>query len=336
MAETRRFQAMEVVFKRKTDILRQELGLEITDLNSKLFSKGLISETVMDANNIDTTLGAIRNSLKNKAIAENTFEGFKEVVFSISSKSHLATQLSLAIDEELKEEAVYTTQTAVHHKRGLVVASEHYNVTGRREETMPANSAVVCSAAKLPEKTKGNRAADEDDSAISCAATDIEEGFVAVQAIATDDERDYNRIMKDSSGTLMSDDSIRLRNQLLEVELTETKKTLERVRLNLRMAEKRLSYTKTELSRKDEELEEVDSFSKQKDADCDSLQQELICVKKEYVVIKTEKEQQTEIIRQYQTNLNKGQIKTAHLQEKEITNAKPRADDFCECCCVVL
>ena len=316
--EERRFQAMAVVFKRKTDILRQELGLEITTLNSKLFSKGLISETVMDAKNIDTTLGDIRNSLKNKAIAEKTFEGFKEVVSDINSKSHLATQLSLAIVEELKEELNVTTHqtTAPRTERGLVSIGQRYNVIGRREDTMPANSAVVCSAAKLSEKTTGNHATE--DSAIICAATDIEKEFVAVQP--TDDERpDLNGVMKDSSGTLMSDSSIRLKNQLLELELFETRRRLERARQSLRMSKKRLSCRTMELSRKGEELEEFDSFCKLKDAEFDSLHQELICVKKENVVIKTEKEQLTEIIRRYQTNC-KDQIKTP--QEKETTDTK--------------
>ena len=323
--EERRCQAMEVVFKRKTDILRQELGLEITTLNSKLFSKGLISETVMDAKNIDTTLGDIRNSLKNKAIAEKTFEGFKEVVSDISSKSHLATQLSLAIMEELKEELVttYSQTTTPRTERGLVSIGQRYNlnVTGRREETILANSAVVSSAAKLSEKTTENHSAE--DSAISCVATDIEKEFEAVQP--TDDERsDLNGVMKDSSGTLMSDDSIRLKNQLLELELFETKRRLECARQSLRMSEKRLSCRTMELSKKGEELEEFDSFCKLKDAEVDSLHQELICAKKEIVVIKMEKEQQTEIIRQCQTRL-KDQIKTA--QEKEMTDTK-RAEEL--------
>ena len=309
----RRCQAMEVVFKRKTDILRQELGLEITALNSKLFSKGLISETVIDAKNIDTTLGDIRNSLKNKAIAEKTFEGFKEVVSDISSKSHLATQLSLAIAEELKEELVTTQTTTPRTERGLISIGQRYNVTGRREETIPANSAVVSSAAKLSEKT-GNHATE--DSAVSCVATDIEREFVAVQP--TDDERsDLNGVTKDSLGTLMSDNSIRLKYQLLELELIKTRKRLEGAQLNCRMSEKRLSSRTMELSKKGEELEEFISFWKLKDAECDSLHQELICVKKENVVIKTEKEQ-------YQTNL-KDQIKTA--QEKEMIDTK-RAEEL--------
>lgn len=319
--EERRCQAMAVVFKRKTDILKQELELEITDLNSKLFSKGLISETVKYAKSIDTTLDSIRSSLKNKAMAEKTFEGFKEVVSDISSKSHLATQLSLAIDEELKEELVYgTTETRTPRltEGGLVTIE---NVIGRREETIPANSAVVSSAAKLSEKTTGNHAAE--DSAISFVATDIEKEFVAVQP--TDDERpDLNGVMKDSSGTLMSDNSIRLKNRLLELELFETKRSLECVRQSLRMSENRLSSRTIELSKKGEELENFDSFFKLKDAEFDSLHQELICVKKENVVIKAEKEQQTEIIRQCQTRL-KDQIKTA--QEKEMTDTK-RAEEL--------
>ena len=319
--EERRCQAMAVVFKRKTDILKQELELEITDLNSKLFSKGLISETVKYAKSIDTTLDSIRSSLKNKAMAEKTFEGFKEVVSDISSKSHLATQLSLAIDEELKEELVYgTTETRTPRltEGGLVTIE---NVIGRREETIPANSAVafVCSAAKLSEKTTGNHMHAAEDSAISsCVATDIEKEFVAVQP--TDDERpDLNGVMKDSSGTLMCDNSIRLKNQLLELELFETRRRLECARQSLKMSEKRLSCRTMELSKKGEELEEFDSFCKVKDAEFDSLHQELICVKKENIIIKTEKEQQTEIIRQCQTRL-KDQIKTA--QEKETTDTK--------------
>ena len=34
----------------------------------------------------------------------------------------------------------------------LVSIGESYNITGRREETIPANSVVVCSTAKLSKK----------------------------------------------------------------------------------------------------------------------------------------------------------------------------------------
>ena len=94
-----RVQAMGIVFERSTDKLRQELEIEIGDLNSKLISRRLISESVMEAKNIDTTLKAMRSTLRNKDNAERAFEGFMEAVSEITSKSHLAKDMSKAFQE---------------------------------------------------------------------------------------------------------------------------------------------------------------------------------------------------------------------------------------------
>ena len=81
----------KTAFQANFDKLRGGLKLEIKALNSKLYSKGLISSDVRMENDIDTTLSSIDLQLKNAT--KPTFAGFVQAVSDISSKTHLKTML---------------------------------------------------------------------------------------------------------------------------------------------------------------------------------------------------------------------------------------------------
>ena len=109
---SRRCEAMNTVFRTMTDTLRTQLQIEVKTLNSKLFGRSLISSTVKESDDIDTTLREIMNRLgsKNFTVVQETFEKFREAVNEITSKDHLAKEMSDNLDTELKERQKEATQ----------------------------------------------------------------------------------------------------------------------------------------------------------------------------------------------------------------------------------
>ena len=103
---------MKTVFQTMTDTLRTQLQIEAKTLNSKLFGRSLISSTVKEADDIDTTLREIMNRLgsKNVTVVQETFEKFREAVNEITSKGHLAKEMSDNLDTELHELIQKATQ----------------------------------------------------------------------------------------------------------------------------------------------------------------------------------------------------------------------------------
>ena len=302
-----RVQAMGIVFERSTDKLRQELEIEIGDLNSKLISRRLISESVMEAKNIDTTLKAMRSTLRNKDNAERAFEGFMEAVSEITSKSHLAKDMSKAFQEMISlpypVSAVSTCQQV-----GLVVTGQSCSTRQDGENVVPPIPTVVCGT----HSQKISKA--QKDSAITSTDNELEEtmDFVPVQP-STDGNNLTYPLVSDAQGTISSrDSSTRLR--VAEFELAETKRTCIRIQLEKHESDKMLLARISELTKKDKEIEHLLCSRQQQQTEYNQLRQEFICVKKESLT-------QEDTIKDFQEK-----IRTAEEQaEEKVKNAEDEA-----------
>ena len=116
MMATENAWALRKVFTTSTDKLRQELMIEVKDLNSKLFSRCLISDTVLREQDINTTLQEIRGRLHNEEVAEETFLEFIKAVREIHSKFHLAEQLL----HDCQCNKISAPLRRIHHEGNLV------------------------------------------------------------------------------------------------------------------------------------------------------------------------------------------------------------------------
>ena len=94
-------EAVKKAFQNHFDRLREELQRDIKALNSKLCSKGIISEGVRMDHDIDVTLSDISKRLDNEAVSLSTFTGFCNALSEIRSKSHLAAMLERACNQKL-------------------------------------------------------------------------------------------------------------------------------------------------------------------------------------------------------------------------------------------
>ena len=308
--ESDRVQAMRIVFERNTDKLRQELKIEVSDLNSKLFSKGLISEAVIEAKNIDVTLEAMRSALKNEDIAEKAFEGFIEAVSGITSKSHLARDMSKALEEMiyLPPYPVSAVSVPTCQKVGLVVTGQSCSTRQVGENVVPPISTVVCGT----HSQKISKA--QKDSAIS--STDNEEetmDFVPVQP-STDGNNLTYPLVSDAQGTISSrDSSTRLR--VAKFELAETKRKCIRIQLEKRESDEMLVARISELTKKDKEIEHLLCSRHQKQTEYDQLQEDFISVKKKSLT-------QEDTIKEFQEK-----IRTAEEQNTQAEEKVRRAED---------
>ena len=79
--------------------LRQELQFEIKCLNSLLYSKGLISDEVRIAHDIDKTMSSVSRRLNNNAVTKTTFGDFYKALSEIPSKGHLKSMLKKSLRE---------------------------------------------------------------------------------------------------------------------------------------------------------------------------------------------------------------------------------------------
>ena len=314
----RRCEAYSIVFEENTDKLRNELQLEVNDLNSKLLSKRLISETVYNAKDIDVTLRAIRKSLKNTSIAEKTFDGFRESLNDITSKAHLATTLQNDLDEKLKGEQVYqytvaSTPATQHQVSSSVMIGG--SSTGQSGGAMPL-AACDTLETKVQEATQ--------DSVISGSDTEAE-----TTAIQTTDETPDYEVMGDASGTILPNDSMRLQNELLKMELEETKKMLERAKKGRSDSIKKLLDIQSECDKKNEGNKELFFSHQQSEEEYEKLQQELIATKTEHIKIREQVKQNKKWITEYQRRDadHMKQIKTSAEKSRQAEEEAKMAEE---------
>ena len=259
----RRCDAMCVVFKELHSKMRKELDIETTDLNSALFSKGLISESVLDKKNIETTLKAVREALENESVAEETFEGFTNVLRDITSKGHLAKAMLDNLQDKLKGERVYVRlQTTTGQVGSSVVTS--YSTAGQFGGVMPSKSHTECglsSQKMLPESAKTTL----EDSAIS-----DEEEFTTTPQQPTDRESTVRNhgVAPEASGTLPL-------RALEPQDSPELEEMIKRAKQGKRTSEDMID-------RRDEEIKQLHSLCKEKDEKLDEVQLRLLSNKKHY------------------------------------------------------
>ena len=140
--------AIRQFFQTNYDNFRKELFHEIKVLNSRLYSKCLITDTTKMKEDIDSTLTVISSRLQNDDVAMSTFVGFCEAVYSISNCKHLLKSilspgmrfklgltkellaLSASSDEELLEEAPDQNENSI----GGMASSNSMSDTEKLEE----------------------------------------------------------------------------------------------------------------------------------------------------------------------------------------------------------
>lgn len=233
-----RIAATKTVFQTNFDNLRRELKHNIGDLNSKLRSKGLITEEVWSKFDIDETLSAISGRLKNEDVTVRTFTEFSDAISEISS--HLKTMLSKALSKELKEEHVLSFQIPSY---ALHAISEHYQTTptGSFVSSLISNipgPTVPSSTSSCPGTSKERAWADvttRGDSALfTNSATDGEELprelLPVPRSHQVTDHDDLMVHMDTASGTLPTlESNLRARVLALEKEVSELQETNEQL-----------------------------------------------------------------------------------------------------------
>ena len=278
--------------------MRKELDIEINDINSALFSEGLISESVLDKKNIETTLKAVREALENESVAEKTFEGFTNVLRDITSKGHLAQAMLDKLQDKLKGERVYVRSTG---QVGSSVVTP-YSTTGQFGGAMLSKSHTEfgISSQKMPESAT--------DSALS-----VEEDFTFTPQQPTCDRESTDRnhgVAPEASGTL----PLRVFEAQESAELEEM---IKRAKQGKRTREDMID-------RRDEEIKQLHSLCKEKDEKLDEVQLQLLSNKKHYIrQIETAEEKK----RQAEKKANMEKEKAGKLQQ-EIEQAKEKAREL--------
>ena len=267
-AKGRRCDAMCAVFSELYSRLRKELKIEVPDLNSALFSKGLISGPVLDKKDIETTLKAIMEALENESVAEKTFEGFTNVLGDISSKEHLAQAMLNNLEDKLKgQQVLYVAPKPATRQVGstVVVNGSSYSTAGDGQlgGTVPSKSRAEggFSSQKMPESARTTF----EDSALS-----DEEDFTTTPQQTTDREStDRNHgVAPEASGTL----PLRV---LEPQESPELEEMIKRAKQGKRTSEDMID-------RRDEEIKQLHSLCKEKDEKLDKVQLQLLSNKKHY------------------------------------------------------
>ena len=285
--------------------MRKELDIEITDINSALFSKGLISESVLDKKNIETTLKAVREALENESVAEETFEGFTNVLRDITSKGHLAQAMLDKLQDKLKGERVYVRLGTATGQVGSSVVTP-YSTTGQFGGAMLSKSHTEfgISSQKMPESATESAT----DSALG-----VEEDFTITPQQPTCDRESTDRnhgVAPEASGTL----PLRVFEAQESAELEEM---IKRAKQGKRTSEDMID-------RRDEEIKQLHSLCKEKDEKLDEVQLQLLSNKKHYIrQIETAEEKK----RQAEKKANIERKKAGKLQQ-ELEQAKEKAQEL--------
>ena len=265
-AKGRRCDAMCAVFSELYSRLRKELNIEVPDLNSALFSKGLISGPVLDKKDIETTLKAIMEALENESVAEKTFDGFTNVLGDISSKEHLAQAMLNNLEDKLKgQQVLYVVPKPATRQVGstVVVNGSSYSTTGDGQlgGTVPSKSRTECGISS--QKMRPELATTTlEDSGLS----DGEDVTTTPQQPTDRESTDHNYgVAPEASGTLPLEPHM-LPNQLQEI-------------IKRKEQEKRISEDM--IDRRDEEIKMLRSLCQQYNDKCDELQLQLLSKKQE-------------------------------------------------------
>ena len=265
-AKGRRCDAMCAVFSELYSRLRKELNIEVPDLNSALFSKGLISGPVLDKKDIETTLKAIMEALENESVAEKTFDGFTNVLGDISSKEHLAQAMLNNLEDKLKgQHVLYVVPKPATRQVGstVVVNGSSYSTAGDGQlgGTVPSKSRTECGISS--QKMRPELATTTlEDSGLS----DGEDVTTTPQQPTDRESTDHNYgVAPEASGTLPLEPHM-LPNQLQEI---------------IKRKEQEKKISEDMIDRRDEEIKMLRSLCQQYNDKCDELQLQLLSKKQE-------------------------------------------------------
>ena len=266
--------------------LRKELNIEVTDLNSALFSKGLISGPVLDKKNIETTLKAIMEALENESVAEKTFKGFTNTLGDITSKGHLAKAMLDNLEDRVEDK----------------LKGERDSTTGQFGGAMPSKLHTECgiSSQKMPESATTTF----EDSALS-----VEEDFTTTPQQPTDRESTTRNCGVAPEGSGM----------LLPLRVLESQESPELEEM-IKRAKQRKRTSEDMIDRRDEEIKQLHSLCKEKDEKLDEVQLQLLSNKKHYTrqieVVEEKRRQAEEKRRQAEQKANMEKEKAGKLQQE--------------------
>ena len=305
-SETRRV-ATIATLRSHTDRLRRELHPEINSLNSKLLSRGLISEEIMAKMNIDETLSAIRRRLENET--ESTFSEFTYAVAEIASKAHLTSMLMASLNKELREcgeEAVFIGSPSISIRQGgggtLVSGTATHSTPPVRQTITPASS--LSPAGTWPEGS--NKSARRDSAWNSTPSTD---GEVPAMGQPTDEDFPGHPIVKPAaSGTMPvqfnTQGSIELRNKELEERVSDLQDRLEQLELEKKESQKLLLVKTSDTEKTNRELCQTLTELHRKENEVHVLRERLDSLKGQHtnfqVVLLQRLEQQEDKTREYE------------------------------------
>ena len=276
--EPSRLEAMRKVFQENYDSLKRELELEITTLNSKLYTKGLIFQDLSDSASIDKTMSAVSRRLQNDTCTELTFHDFVDVVSQITSKSHLKSTLLKALSRELKEEFMYLDSAKpAHTSTGDMFLSAHPTSL----QLLEANTVTP-----LTGSTAGTWPNSEKrDSAIQTSSlfTDVDE-FPLEQA--TDEDTGRQVIVCTASGTMQSSTQ--------HVHTHELENRIRQLKTEKQASQKLARDKTSDAKETNRQLEEALCFLQSKDDEAEGLYQQLDCLKEELALCKQKLEEQEE------------------------------------------
>ena len=291
-----RIEAIKEVFRKNFDKIRTRLqsDADIKALNSKLFSRGLITDGVRSKVDIDVTLRAIHALLQDADVTEHTFTQFCDAVYEIST--HLKTMLSKALRMELKEEQVVSQ----NYSYATPAISEHSQTTDSfASGNLPGPTVPLSDSGTMWTKEPADMTARRDSALHTNSVTDGEELPSDVTGAAhqvTDRDDPTVLHMNTASGTWPTLES-NLRARVLELEklVSELEETIEQLeqdkKVNLKLACDISTDTGSHLNKTLECLHLEQETAKELRKKLISLKKERLYIEQEYkLLLEQEKE----------------------------------------------
>ena len=285
----------KTAFQANFDKLRGELQHEIKALNSKLYSRGLISSEVRMEFNIDTTLSAISSRLEN--LTCQTFTGFIAAVSEIPSKMHLKTMLERQ-------------------------ASESSFVPHRAAITGDTPTASVLPSVLPSFKQAGTAWQDKlemsRDSTLSTTSSCEKLHSVSWRQVIDEENIPGHTVVHTESGTMpvLINVSVEYVREL-EKQVFELEKQLKRGK---NFSRKRVLDKTSDVSKANAQLEEALNLLQSKDDEADDLRQTLNCLRKRIKTLEATMETKQE--KAHQDKVRQAKEKIFQAEKKHVRQKK--------------
>ena len=334
------------------DSLRSGLQKEVEAFNSKLYTKGVISEETRDRLDIFTTLSAVTRRLESE---ESTFGKVKDALLEISSKKYLARKLQTTLDKKMREageEPAYLTQpqTAVIPSGSLVLVPSVSSSESSARPTIgnASASATVAPSPPLSEQgtwRKPSGTATGDSAITSSLTTDTDNEEERKIWHPTDEDWVDNPVTFEASGTIpdgaFSYKQIEMRNEMLEEEIANLKESMQQLQLEKNYCQKMMLKKTSEASELNDQLSTSFSNLKQREKEVKAITEKLKSVREQLANVKEHQvnlemileqrqkkvEVQEELMRKYKQRAEKAEVKAAKW-EQNVKDAEEKAARF--------